>query len=72
MVILTVLIGPLTLAVPAAPVPPPPTIVIDGCEVYPVPPALIRILDTTPLVIIAVAAAPEPPPPTIDTRGEDV
>ena len=45
---------------------------IDGCEVYPVPPELIRILDTTPFVIIAVAAAPEPPPPTIDTRGDAI
>ena len=47
---------------PVAPSPPPPTIVIEGCDVYPVPPSLIKILDTTPLVIIAVAAAPEPPP----------
>ena len=39
---------------------------------YPVPPELIRIRETTPLVIIAVAAAPDPPPPTIETNGEDV
>ena len=39
---------------------------------YPVPPELIRILETTPFVIIAVADAPEPPPPTIETRGEEV
>ena len=66
------LIGPRTEAVPCAPVPPPPTIVIEGCEVYPVPPVLIRIRETSPLVIIAVAAAPDPLPPTIETNGEVV
>ena len=50
--------------------PPPPTIVIDGCEVYPEPPLVIKMLETVPFVIIAVAAAPEPPPPTIEIRGE--
>ena len=69
---MTAWIGPRTDAVAFAPVPPPPTIVICGCEVYPVPPELISILDTTPFVMIAVAAAPEPPPPTIDTRGDDL
>ncbi|BCU99448.1 MAG: hypothetical protein CM15mV28_0160 [Thaumasvirus sp.] len=39
---------------------------------YPVPPSLIKTLDTTPFVIIAVAAAPDPPPPAIETRGEEV
>ena len=64
--------GPLTDAVAVAPVPPPPTIVIRGWEVYPDPPLLTRILETTPLVIIAVADPPDPPPPTIDTRGDEV
>ena len=64
--------GPRTDAVAVAPCPSPPTIEIDGCDVYPVPPSTIRTRETTPLVIIAVAEAPEPPPPTIETRGEDV
>ena len=69
MILLT---GPLTDALPVAPVPSPPTIVIDGLEVYPVPPLLTRILETAPLVTIAVAEAPDPPPPTIETSGEEV
>ena len=69
---LTDLIGPLTDAVAVAPRPPPPTIVISGLDVYPVPPSLIRTLETALLTTTAVADAPDPPPPTIETRGGSV
>ena len=65
-------IGPLILAVAAAPLPPPPVIVIDGCDVKPLPGLLTNILVMTPLVTTAVADAPDPPPPTIEINGEDV
>ena len=68
-------IGPLQIADPAAPDPPPPVIDTVGTLVYPLPPLTILIPVTEPSVICAVANACCPliaPPPTIDTIGSEV
>lgn len=50
-----------------APVPPPPVKLIVGADVYPLPPEVMEIDATEPLVTVAEAEAPLPPPPPANT-----